>query len=995
MDKQDVKALFESLFREYSSSDSDGAVREGSVIVDQVINPLSMIMEPVFSEAETLIQQNNPPGPGATGDVLEAQAARFLTERQGGSRATADVRLLFTTPTEVNLPEGSSVFAQDLEYQTTRAVRFPASQLTEVTRNDQTLYETPDVPVEAAEEGPSHEVGADAIQTPGFIIDNLVGTYNPEPTTSASVSEGDERLRSRLQQAVSSRALDTEDGLQFQLGEQFGDAVQNVFVAEPGDPEIERNTVRTYEEVQEIGYANKTKGRSIPNNSALYYRTTRSKQKPPSSFDGEVPQESYNSVTSTDLETLSVSTDVLFEDNFSRDQSFKTAIGNGWIAGNTGERWREKDSASGIFVNDGSLVLGPRNLRQKREEELPNPSDSFPDLTLPVFTLSTTSEDQARAEAVNQRLREEGVSSEVRQDIVQEITRPREYPSEGYRGIENNTSPVLQRKVPQPYGFRMRGSFQTTDPERPACISMARTENPDALSQVGRGAPKFRWFEGYGAIVKAGDGGRPNVFITDNASAARQMSVVGEKHVGGTLEFNTLSQTSMPVDTGTTYQYELMVGSPAEGENGMTMTVRLWPDGQPRPGTPTLEYGAYVPENRREELLQPGPDDITTPQENPINATHVGLGVSSTGGTEYWTFNGFRVENVQQSYPQVISEVDVTGLSGRVEIDVIARGKGHDGAETYGHDIYLWDPSNQEWTEAKAPRYDSFSFWSSQLEVEVGSYRTSSGHVRMLITSAHPHEGPAASPVVAELDVDQITGRSYQGKTDLGGMADVFFTQDTGSDNRPSVTRSTTIQSADAVNTLRPEDFGGPVAEITNVYAGSSPEGVALQEGSEYRYFWAGDGRRGSMEETVYMPVDTGIVSTTITAEARVHNEVAAVHDFMNTSPKRKIDADLLPRHRRPVWIDFSAEVRGTFSGQVEPMIREWIRNRQKEFIDVSVLAAALQNRGAESVNTDSATLSARRLSRDGNRTSTTDFSVSRSNVETFVPGTVSITVLS
>lgn len=219
--------------------------------------------------------------------------------------------------------------------------------------------------------------------------------------------------------------------------------------------------------------------------------------------------------------------------------------------------------------------------------------------------------------------------------------------------------------------------------------------------------------------------------------------------------------------------------------------------------------------------------------------------------------------------------------------------------------------------------------------------------------------------------------------------------QNVGSDDRPSVGRTYTISSAESINDLRPDDFGGPIAEITDVYTGSDASGVALEKGSEYRYFWKGDGHRGSMEETVHMPVDSGVVGTTITVEARVHNEVASVHNFINTSPKRKIDADLLARHRRPVWIDFSADVRGTFGGQIETTIREWIRNRQKDFVDVSVLAGALQERGAESVNTETAVLSARRLSDDGNMTSTTDFSVSRTNVETFVPGAVSITVQS
>jgi hypothetical protein len=992
MNRQDTKELLEQLFREYGTG-SDGAVREGSVITDQVINPLAMILEPIFRQADEVVRQNNPPGEGASEDLLDQIGERLLVSRKNGRTPTADIRLLLESPAQIRLPAGSSALAGDLEFQTTRSVRFTEDHFTEVTREGEVLYESPDVPVEAVEIDPQYEVGTSEINVPSFTVPGLVGIYNPAPSTSGQSPEGDEAFRERIQQSISSRAMDTEDGLRFQVGEEFGGEIRNLSVAGPTSPHITRNVVESYEDVQDVGYQNKTQGQGQPNNSFLYYRTTRNKTAGPTAYDQEVRQESYNSVTSPDLSLLSVSTDVLFEDNFNRPQSFQTAIGNQWIAGNTGERWQTKDASSGLYVNGGRLIMGPRNLRQTDDPFLEAPGEPFQ--TLPVLTLSATQADRERARTVNQLLQEEGLSSEVRRQVIEEITRAREYPSDGYRGVENNTSPVVQREIAQPHGFRVKGTLRTSDEEHPICVSMARVSNPEELSTVGRGDPKFRWYEGYGFVLQQGGGGAPNLFITDNASAARQMTVVGEEYVGGNLDFNALTQTTVPFDTNTTYRYEMEVGTPAQDENAIPLTVRLWEDGGGRPTTPTLQYGAYVPENRREQLLVPSETDITSPSDNPLQSTQVGVGVSATGGTEYWALDEFQVQNIQQSYAQVISEIDVSGISDSVELTISARGKGFNqsGAEDYGHDIYVWNAADEGWEDAtlRSPRYSDFSIWTSQFQVDLTDRVTAGGHLRLLITSAYPHEGPAVSPTAAELDVDLIEGRRHQGQVSLGGMADVFLTQTGGSDQRPSTEASTSIASASAVNALSPSDFGGPVSEIVSVTSGQ----VQLEEGSDYRYFWAADGRRGSMNETLYLAVAGGLVGTSIDVTARVHNQVPSIHDFVMNSPKRKVDANLLVRHRQPVRVNLTAEATGSFSTSPDQIIREWVRGRLEDYIDLSALASVLRDRGAETVDVQNATLQAARIDDNGNETIVESSTLERDQTETFVPGDITVTVIS
>jgi hypothetical protein len=994
MNRQELKAKFEELFRNYSTGKGDAHVREGSVIVDQVINPLTMILEPVFSDIEELVEQNNPPGAGATGDLLDSMGDRFLVSRTSGQKATADVRLLMNQKTRVSVPSGASVFAGDREFQTTRQVEFAERNFSQVTRDGQTFYESPDIPVEALEEGPEYEVAADAIRTPAFAADGLVGVYNPSPSTSAQSQEPDERFRERLRQSISSRAMDTLDGLRFLLSQQFAGDVKGLVIVEPGDPEMERDLIRTYEEVTKVGFQDKIKGSSSPNASQLFFRTTRNKLEAPTSFSREASQGEYASVTTTSANALSVDTNILYRDDFTRSRAFQTAIGDGWIAGNTGEAWKDKDAASGIYINGGDLVFGPRNRRQKEDPALPAPNDSFPPQTLPVQTLSTTQEDKRRAQIISEILENENISTQTRKEVIEAVTEPREFPIEGYRGIENNTSPVLQRKVAQPYGFRLKGTFLTTDEENPAAFTMARTENPQEASTVGRGEPKFRWYEGYGFAIQAGDGTEPNVFVIDNAAAHRQLTVVGEEVVGSKLNFDTLSQTTMPINTETQYRYEMTVGVPADGDQAMTLSVRVWEDGGTRPSTPTVSYGAYTPENRREKLLVPSGEDITSEETNPLLATQVGLGVSATGGTEYWKFSEFTVQNIQQSYAQAMAEIDVSDVSASsAEFEVSARGKGFDGSETYGHQIYVWNVTNNQWeqTPIETASYESFSYWTSKFSVDFTG-RLDGDKIRFLITSTDPHEGSVSSPVISQLDLDYIQGRSYQGEEHTGGKADAFFVQSGGDNYRPSVTRTHTVSAVDNVTALDPANFGGPVSEILNVYNGTDTSGVLLQERSEYRYFWAPDGKRGGMEETLYLGVDSSFVGNDLTVEARVHNQVSSVHDFISTSNKRKLDADILARHKTPVWLDLDMTVTSSLSPSTEEVIREFIYNREQNYIDIAAIASELIDRGVKTVDTDTATLTSRRVTDQGNLVEDVNFSQSCSRIETFIPGNITIT---
>lgn len=1143
----ELKSRFIQLFREYTPSDSDGLVREGSVVVDQIINPLSMVLEPVYDRVDQVAKQNNPPSQTSTGDVLEATGRRMLVERQQGTNSTAEIHIVLDSPSQIRLPKGTPVFSGETEFQFAQDITFAENQFSETTRQGRTVYESPLITVEAVPSGPEGEVAKEKINTPGFTISNadLLGVYNPQPSTNSREPEGDDRYRDRIKESISSRSMDTEKGLKFLIGDEFGDDVRDISLVGPGDPEMKRDQVyvrrsisnselsvdvdltrstgttdsisvtingntksvtvnsnaanvvgysiessgfvhegRTdntdlqtqieniaygahvllfvpqnisendlngwstatdrlslvklpstegasdylsfsrkgdrnfipkeqfsdptsgnvtigfsstiYEygvgkssSIKTVGFTNKTAGKSTPNASRAFVRQTREIKDAPNAFDRELNQPEYNRLSRPDFDAIQIDTDKIYSEDFTRSNDIQTAIGGGWICGNTGEKWQRKDSASGCFIMNNKLVLGPREV----DPSVVNLSNADPAESLPVILSQTSKEAKKSASRIDRLLRSANASSDVREQVIDEFISANSQSVDGIEGVEGNTSPIVQRKLEQPFGFRIRGTVRTTDENgNPACITMARVENPEDASQVNRGPAKFRWFEGYGLALAPSDNTDPNIFIVDNASADRQLTVVGDEYVNGKLDYNVLNQTFKPIDPYTDYEVEITAGAPEIDDNAIPLNVRVWEKGTSRPSDPTISYGAYVPENRRDDLLAPVEGSFTNAQQNPLDATHIGIGVSRTEGKYMWVFDDFEIENVSQVYAQSILELDVRGLEEYADIRMVARGQGHeDGVGiTYGHDMYVWNDANTQWEADPVleARYDNFEYWTSENRISLNQRVTQDGFLRVLVTSAYPHEGIAANPNIAKLDIDYVEGGNYNRVEHTGGKTDMFFKQQPVNNNRPTESRTHTISNADNLNQLEPSDFGGPIATITRVAIGD----VALDP-QEFRTFWEDDGLRGSMNETFYLGLSDTIAGNDIEVTADVHTKVPSVDNFIRQSDRRKVDADLLSRHKQIVWVDVTLDVQGNFVSSPQSIVEEYISEFTDRRLTMSDIGSILLNSGATRVDRDNNNVVFRKrwIDINGNEHTEEGDVLSINRTETFAPGTINI----
>lgn len=1141
---QNLKKRFEQLFRDYAEDSSDSLVREGSVIVDQIINPLSMVLSPMYGEVDDMIEQNNIPSETSTGDVLDAIGERLLVERQEGTVSTAEVHVVLSDRARISIPQGASCYAGDTEFQLVQDVTFAENQLTETTRKGQVVFETPLISVEAAQPGPGSQVAEEKIITPGFTVENIIGIYNPQPSTTAKEGESDDEYRQRIQSSISTRSMDTKSGLDFLLSEEFGDSIKNIEVVGPEDPEMKRDEVYIRRSVSNsqvdisasitrsggstsdvtltingstdslsfnaseaniyaysaseeqfvhqnhtgnvslsdqiasipygayvivfvpasinendlsawtdaetrlnlvklpsdesgydylsvsrkgdrsfvpkereldpssgdtsvsfssniydygvnssggtdsIGYRNKTADRLTPNASRAFIRQTREIDDPPNEFEREATQEEYNRLSRPDFNAIRVSTETIFSDDFTRAKSLQKSLGNDWICGNTGERWREKDAASGCFVINDNLVLGPREI----DPSIVDLSNQDPATSLPVVLTQVSKTQKQSAARVDRLLREEGASSEIRKAVIQEFENAKANPIDGIEGIEGNTSPVVQRKLSQPFGFRINGTVRTTDEEgNPACITIARVENPEQGDTVNRNPALFRWYEGYGLAISPSTGSKdPNIFIIDNASSDRQLTVVGDEYVNGKLNYNVLTQTYMPIDPYTDYQVEITAGAPEIDGEAIPLSARVWEDSDTRPSSPTLSYGAYVPENRREDILVPTEGSFTGTESNPLTSTHVGIGVSRTEGKYAWIFSDFEVENVTQTYAQCISELDARGIEGYVDLRVVARAKGHkqgQGVE-YGHNIYVRNVTNQTWELVEDLRYDQMEYWTSNTRINLKEKVNEDGYLQVLITSAYPHEGIDDDPNPATLDIDYIEGGNYNRKEHTGGKSDVFFVQNNPDKNVPTEERTHTITNAQPLNQLSPDDFGGSISKISQVSTG----GVSLNE-DEYRIFWEDDGLRGSMEETFYIGIFSAVTGTDIDVKAEVHTKTSAVDTFINSSSRRKIDADILAKHKQSIWVDVTLDVKGNFTTAPETLIGRYISGLDDPRITMSGITTFLLANGADQVYTgkSNAEIKKRWIDINGNKREHVNNVLQRDRIETFVPGIMDI----
>ena len=84
-----------------------------------------------------------------------------------------------------------------------------------------------------------------------------------------------------------------------------------------------------------------------------------------------------------------------------------------------------------------------------------------------------------------------------------------------------------------------------------------------------------------------------------------------------------------------------------------------------------------------------------------------------------------------------------------------------------------------------------------------------------------------------------------------------------------------------------------------------------------------------------------------------MHTKVPSVDNFIRQSDRRKVDADLLSRHKQIVWVDVTLDVQGNFVSSPQSIVEEYISEFTDRRLTMSDIGSILLNSGATRVDRD------------------------------------------
>lgn len=681
-----------------------------------------------------------------------------------------------------------------------------------------------------------------------------------------------------------------------------------------------------------VSYAGKIKGERAPKAHRLFSRLSLGKKAPLSDSKSEVSQFDYNRISQPDLQSVEVRSGEIFEDVFGRPATRPTIIGNDWSLSSSDPLTVGAESLAGARLVGQNLVLGPAPAKRKDIKPLSG------------------------------RIEESQWEGTDVRDVC------------AYKEFDDLN------------GFAVRGVFgipKNADQETPLYIMSYKSENQPVAE------------DGYGFAVMQGE--ENNVYITDGKTIGPDTDP----------EEWPLAVGSQQIEAGETYEFLAVYGK-AEGEtarNAIELSVWLWPDEGIRSQEPTAEEGPKVPSN------------IRTSNVGNRNALSVGINNDGVDKKGYWYFPKISVENIDEVYSQAIMEMDVSGQRGEMNLITTARGQGgnDEGRTSYGHSMYLWDYQREKWDLLERVDYEAYKPYTQNVSINLLPEYVQNGNVNILATTNYRHLQSLKDPTESRLSIDYAYGRSVPVNRKTYGKTDFYFRQkpdksknDRGFTSfRPSQEVEFIIEDIGALNVLgvdSSEDgtFNAPIEEIISVKVldENDNEIVELEPKTEYRYFWNNEALRGSMREEIALVIDSLFAQnqSKLKVTARVHSMTRLLNEYFQSDDQRKIDGDLLAMHKQSVFVDAYIKHRGSATG-LEEDVRRWIYDHDGEEMNVSDLVSFLGNRGAEDIllydgsnESDAASLTARRIDKNGNEQKESSFTLLQKEVtETFVPGTIRI----
>ena len=225
--------------RKIAEVDPQIDTRDNSGIGDILIKPLVDLLQPIVDEAIRI--QNNQSllnAESMTESELDALIANIFLTRRVGAKARGTVRIYFSEPENVTVPQSSEfVTADGSRFFCLSEVTITANQMS-INREGDFFYV--DILVEAEDIGAAGNVPA------GSIVDfiggppNLVKVDNLGAFTGGVDQEGNTAFVDRAKEAITVRDLVSTPAIKTVLLEEFP-VIQDIKVIGYGDPEMERD----------------------------------------------------------------------------------------------------------------------------------------------------------------------------------------------------------------------------------------------------------------------------------------------------------------------------------------------------------------------------------------------------------------------------------------------------------------------------------------------------------------------------------------------------------------------------------------------------------------------------------------------------------------------------------------------------------------------------------------------------------------------------------
>jgi hypothetical protein len=213
---------------------------EGDTLVDLLITPLELLIEPLKREIQ-VVRQGQSANSASTMRLEDAQdlAANFFTEWSTGSRSIVTVRVYFASPTYVN------VFSTATFSTATGLNFFPLTS--QVTRPETMLLQRSgteyyvDVQVIAEKTGDEYDVDKGAITSVSG-LSGWVRVTNLAASSGGAPAETAEKLLTRTRSSLTERSLNVRRGIIARLTNDFPSIV-DAEVTGYGDPEMDRDVL--------------------------------------------------------------------------------------------------------------------------------------------------------------------------------------------------------------------------------------------------------------------------------------------------------------------------------------------------------------------------------------------------------------------------------------------------------------------------------------------------------------------------------------------------------------------------------------------------------------------------------------------------------------------------------------------------------------------------------------------------------------------------------